>query len=872
MLLLTWHGTIVCLRNDGGGIVQVPPAATYPGAAPVDLPVEDLPALGMQKSHPGLGLLTVRPSPLGRGVSVARYGRFLCAERDRERMAFDRPSAAEWETFLPITAQDAAHLHHILANRWIVEATRLLVRRSDIRLVPEFRLVLGQTRIDLTASLPFAATAGPAGVTTLPGAGPAPSLPPPEAFDIRQGEGSFRLLRAFPRHSALVTTETWPVRSRRTAEVLALATHRHLTGAEPLQAVFEQDVAFLRDRDGLAGLEDLMERVRTRLDAPGEAGAAPAFHPPAALQPVVSLGTSCLVACTLRRMGLLAAPMPFDWLANTHGMVRHCLETDFEVLLDRSQYTSLAGQALPGEPKDGCAHAYYAREHGIRRLFNHNDPTREADYRYTQACVDRLRDLLASDGPKLFVQVREASGTAPQEFEATASLLDRLTRNATLLQVGVAQPDRRQAVPLFSVVARQGAHTLYRMAPTSQLGGEDFTGEADRQALMDLIAAHAAMPAAARIIALGDREAVMAASSRFAQDRASEGQYGHQPDGTAAIERGNQALNRFEATVGIPRRIRFGTYDRTKIGRHLTGETGIIHAGPHQCTLRLDIGNPDPWFLMSRCLPLVYLLDAANAQAPLPEQVFFAEFGDGGSNRRSANYCSSQPGSCLLPDPDFVSSGGYESLRRQMRASSPSWAMRQDTVFWRGATTGPRTHTPPGEGEADDLSWLPRLDLCRRARASPLAAHFDVGISHICQVPEPHLAARIAASDLVRPRVQRSGFLGHKGVLVIDGNTNAWSALFSALLTGACVLLVESARGFRQWYYDALQPGVNVLPVAADLGDLDEQVAWLLANDEAASRIAAAGQALAMSLTFESVMADAATRLHAWLAAAPEKA
>ena len=203
--------------------------------------------------------------------------------------------------------------------------------------------------------------------------------------------------------------------------------------------------------------------------------------------PTISLGSFCLTAFALRRLGLNDAPMPFDWLATSPAMIRHCLDTDFSVLLDRTHYRSLTGQRGPTEPVEGCAHGYYFREHGLACVFNHNDPTRESDYRYLTACVERLRDLLSFHGLKVFVQVCHAYSTQERDFEATSSLLDRLTLGGNLLKIVVNPPNKLLSLPSFNVVATRGLHTLYRMQPTSRMTGVDFLGPVDREALDGLI-------------------------------------------------------------------------------------------------------------------------------------------------------------------------------------------------------------------------------------------------------------------------------------------------------------------------------------------------------------------------------------------------
>ncbi len=849
MLLLTWHGTIVCLRQGGGGLVHLPLPLTEPMVVPLDVEPGDDPGADTRQMHPALGFITVGRAPFGPGITLSRYGRFLCAEDSAAQMAFDREAAAVWEMFLPITQPDLERLRHLAANRWILPQSRKLLRHGAVGPAEEFQLAVGKERVALADCLPFAQDAGAA----------------PERVRITAGNRLIELAQAGPRSSALLKTDRWPVRARRTAEIMVLAVHRQLGGTEPEQMVFERDVGFLLEHGGPDGLADLLEQVGAGLPERGVMTQAAESPATSITQPVIPLGTACIVACILRGMGLDQPPLPFDWLATTPAMIRHCLETDFAVLLDRTQYRSLTGLGGPAEPEDGCAHEFYAREHGIGRVFNHNDPTREADYRYTQACIDRLRDILAADGPKLFVQMREAGPNTRQDFDTTSALIGKLTRNGSLVQIAVSQPDRRQALPLLNVVSERGASVLYRLHPLSPLGGEAFANAADTELVVRLIAAHANRAGTLKRVADGDRSAVQAAAARFDAGRPPDPSTEGETTQQATLELANHALNRFLETVGLPRRYRFAGIDPAKLPGRRTREACLAQIAGQQATLRAPLDHGQVWTRLQRSLVLIYLFDLLLADGPMPETRFLAEFGDAGYEDRSATFCSNHAGSCLLPDSDFFVSGGYDSVRRQVDAAPIAWKARRPVVFWRGGTTGQRRHAAPGDGEDDDFTWLPRLDLCRRADVSALAQHYDVGISHVCQIAEPHLLARIEDAGLRRPAVPRAGFLGSKAILVIDGNTNAWSALFCALLTGACVLKVESPKAYRQWYYGDLKPWTHFVPVSEDLHDLDDRTAWLLAHDEDARGIAQAGQALVRAMTFESVMSDAAIRLRAWI-------
>ncbi len=846
MLLLTWHGTVVCLREAGGGLVHLPPGQAGPSAALLDLAVPATPPAAPHRADTSLGPLTVHPGPTGRGVALSRFGRFLCADANLAEMAFDRDAANLWETFLPLTAQDLADLEYILGHRWIDLPTRQVTLRRTIRLASEFRLVLGANEVDLAARLPFR-----------------PQLPqgmpyaPPQRLRLEAVVGAPDLVSAQPDGSALLPAAGLTARANVSARVMALAAHRTLRGLEPEPEELDRDVAFLLANGGPAALSDLLET----LSPAAQPGWAEPLPDPDITCPVISLGTQCLTACVLRRAGISQVPMPFDWLRSSPALVRHVLEDDFAMLMDPAQHESLTGQGGYREPAAGATHAGYLALLGIGRVFNHHDPTRPADARYLQACIDRFRDVAASDTSKIFVQVVDAGTKSATDFLATAAVLDRITPNAVFVQVSLEAADRRRAVPLLALATRQGAHVHYRMSPISTASGEDFRSRADRDFLAAIIRAHAVRPVTA------------AATARLSRIRLSEAilQFGRGPPpaeveaGRTMLQMGNDGLQSFLRSLLLPERARFVAYDRRSVDANVSADTALIEIGGGGITAGIDLTGRDLWMLMQRLLPVLFLIEEMRLLADITPAPFLVEAGDAAYRADSVGFCSNNPAACLIPDSEFVATAGYEAERQLAGQMATLWADRRRIVFWRGATTGIVRRDPPA-GMSDDFTWLQRLDMVQRARRSPHARLYDVGISNIVQLREDiGLAARIEAADLMRPRAHRSAFLECRAILVVDGNTNAWSALFCALLSGACVIKVESERGFRQWYYDRLEPWIHFVPVLSDLSDMDDVVAWVMSHDEDAQAIGQAGRALAEGMTFESEIGLAAKRMQDWL-------
>ena len=116
---------------------------------------------------------------------------------------------------------------------------------------------------------------------------------------------------------------------------------------------------------------------------------------------------------------------------------------------------------------------------------------------------------------------------------------------------------------------------------------------------------------------------------------------------------------------------------------------------------------------------------------------------------------------------------------------------------------------------------------------------------------------------LVGRRIRERTWAHQKFAIDSDGNTNSWSNFYVRLLLGCCVIKIASQSGFRQWYYDALQPWVHYVPMRADMADLIEKIEWCRAHTEECRAIAKAGQAFALSRTVETEIADAIARLDA---------
>lgn len=196
----------------------------------------------------------------------------------------------------------------------------------------------------------------------------------------------------------------------------------------------------------------------------------------------------------------------------------------------------------------------------------------------------------------------------------------------------------------------------------------------------------------------------------------------------------------------------------------------------------------------------------------------------------------------LLPDPYALGSEGYRLFREQLqRQPLPPWRERLARAFWRGASTGSKAITP--QRLADNR----RYRLCAYSQALPqwLDARFTRVVQCRDAEAEQAVLALLREQGLMAPACEPWHFGLHRFLIEIDGNVNSWGLLWK-LLSGSCVLRVGSDR--RQWYHHRLEPYRHLVPIAADLSDLPDRLAWCFANPAACEAMAAEGRQLALEV------------------------
>jgi hypothetical protein len=244
-----------------------------------------------------------------------------------------------------------------------------------------------------------------------------------------------------------------------------------------------------------------------------------------------------------------------------------------------------------------------------------------------------------------------------------------------------------------------------------------------------------------------------------------------------------------------------------------------------------ELGHAYLYWLM-HCPPEVEFLSVTLSDGDAPSGARFAP---------STNL----PGLVPIPDPYFFRTTSFQAFRELADAESPAWADRSTEIIWRGTSAGHGTFDPVLGAQCPGRA-AQRLELILAAQRVP---GVDAALSNYGRREfRPEV---LEEAGLLRAVVPEESWVRRKFAIDVDGWTNTWSNLMVRMLLGCCVLKLDSKFGYRQWYYDRLLPWEHYVPVKADASDLAERVEWVRGNDARAAEIAANGQRLARSLTFE---------------------
>lgn len=217
---------------------------------------------------------------------------------------------------------------------------------------------------------------------------------------------------------------------------------------------------------------------------------------------------------------------------------------------------------------------------------------------------------------------------------------------------------------------------------------------------------------------------------------------------------------------------------------------------------------------------------------PVPAQAYFDEGGISSSGHSSE-----------------VSRWESEAFQDDLARAYP-WEGRQERAFFRGhdwESSNSLIESMASRPEEPCISqwsvssafgyrrWYEELS----APGGDLESIMDVGLTG---APDYSLSKRKGRSFAKPVKIPEHG--AHKYLLHLDGTSHS-SRLVKLLTVGSVVLKQDSP--YEEWFYRNLKPYEHFVPISRDrcsYANLSDSLAWLRENDDAARRIANAGQRL----------------------------
>ncbi len=155
------------------------------------------------------------------------------------------------------------------------------------------------------------------------------------------------------------------------------------------------------------------------------------------------------------------------------------------------------------------------------------------------------------------------------------------------------------------------------------------------------------------------------------------------------------------------------------------------------------------------------------------------------------------------PNVHYIKTNGFYN---QLNMTRVPWDKKVKTAYWRGSTTG----------QENNCGNLQRVRMCLQ---SLNISWIDAKISNFCQICENDNSMQdyLRNNGLFSEHIPEHYWINHRGIIDIDGNTDAWG-IFWRLGSGSVVFAVESS--FCSFYTHFFKAFVHYIPISADLGDL----------------------------------------------------
>jgi Glycosyl transferase family 90 len=187
-----------------------------------------------------------------------------------------------------------------------------------------------------------------------------------------------------------------------------------------------------------------------------------------------------------------------------------------------------------------------------------------------------------------------------------------------------------------------------------------------------------------------------------------------------------------------------------------------------------------------------------------------------------------QDGVILIPDWHFIEHSAWSKLTETLRTMGKPLRERSETIYWRGTTTGVSCNADYATIDIHNSSILrdpckgcaslQRVAAVQIAQTSPF---LDLTLTSAVQQCQPSHLQELFPSFVVGVGAgsihNELDWITARGVLDIDGNSNAWGARWR-LESGSVLFKVESY--ITNAYISRMVPYVHYIPISANLSNL----------------------------------------------------
>jgi hypothetical protein len=189
----------------------------------------------------------------------------------------------------------------------------------------------------------------------------------------------------------------------------------------------------------------------------------------------------------------------------------------------------------------------------------------------------------------------------------------------------------------------------------------------------------------------------------------------------------------------------------------------------------------------------------------------------------------------LFPDAFFIKEDWRNIVTRIQKTSlEKTWDKKLDKIFWRGNTTGNfLIYT------VKDFDKLPRLTATILSKLYPdlIDAEFSYYSTQLYYTRDGQNLSEIF--KLIFPKgtqhTSPEDHLKYKYLLSIDGNAATGTRVPWIMLSNSALVKQESKK--IQWFYSALKPYINYVPLDNKLMNIFSQLEWMKSHDREVKQI-----------------------------------